>query len=68
MQLKFKTVEEIGQATPTDGQYYDLFVGGYLNPVDFLSDKEQIDEVNKAIELVKNYLAGLEENELIVIM
>lgn len=46
----------------TDDFYYDLFVGGYLNPEAFLDNKKDIENLNNAIELIKQYELLLMEN------
>lgn len=48
----------------SDEFYYDLFVGGYFAPEDFLEDKKDIKAVNEAIKLIKQYELLLIENGL----
>lgn len=44
-----------------DEVYYDLFVGGYLAPSEFLSDPEQVELVVNAMRVVDRYLSALEQ-------
>lgn len=50
--MEFKAVKE---PWPVDDFWYDLFEGGYVLPSKFLQEKEDIEQVNKAIETLKLY-------------
>lgn len=57
MDWKFK------QDAPTeysDEFWYDITVGGYLDPADYLDDPEQIKKLNEAVDLVHDFEAALE--------
>ena len=49
----------------SDGFWYDITLGGYINLEEVLSDKEQINKLNKALEIVKSFEEALENNGLI---
>ena len=51
----------------TDDPYYDLMEGGYLNPLDFLVEKDAM-ELIAAIKLIKLFLDEAEENGVIEIL
>ena len=38
-----------------DDFWYDLISGGYLNPEDILENKEDIDRVKNAIEIIQEF-------------
>ena len=50
---------------PTADFYYDLFIGGYFNPIDFLSELSDIREIQYAIVSINKYKEVLKENGLI---
>lgn len=41
--------------------WYDLTDGGYLNPEDILENKEDVERVNKAIAVIKDFERSCEE-------
>ena len=45
--------------------WYDFTDGGYIQPEDFLADKDQIEKVNNARKLIISFLDFLEEKRLI---
>lgn len=45
----------------TSDFWYDLFEGGYLDPVELLKKQEDVDEVLKAMEVLLTYRKSLEE-------
>ena len=45
----------------TSDFYYDLFDGGYIVPEDVLEDKDDIELVKNAIEVLKDFRESLEE-------
>lgn len=45
-----------------DDFYYDVFVGGYLSPENILGDQEDIDRINEAMEVMKEYFEFLEDH------
>ena len=49
----------------SDGFWYDLTTGGYIKPELLLIDKKQLDELSKAIQLVRSFEAAMEEAELL---
>lgn len=49
-------------ANVTTGDFwYDLFDGGYIVPEDLLESSDDIDIVNNAIEVLKDFRESLEE-------
>lgn len=50
---------------PTDDFYYDLFIGGYFNPNEFLEESKDAYEIVKAMAIIGEYKKALEENNLI---
>jgi len=49
----------------SDGFWYDLTDGGYIYPSKVLEDKSQLEELMKAIELVKSFEEAMNDDELI---
>jgi len=43
--------------------YYDFFDGGYLEPEDFLENKEDIEKVNEAAKVLNEYFNALESSD-----
>lgn len=60
MELKNEKLEPIF----TGDFYYDLFVGGYINPANFL-DEESAEKVIKAINIIEEFESLLTNNNLI---
>lgn len=46
--------------------YYDLFEGGYINPKQFL-EEESAQKVREAMNIVKEFISLLEEEELLIL-
>jgi hypothetical protein len=55
-------VNEKAEPICTDNFFYDLFYGGYFNPEVFLVDKQMINDVNNAIQLIKKYKMALRDS------
>jgi hypothetical protein len=51
--MKFKEDMEV---VPSSEPYYDFFLGGYLEPENFLENEEDIEKVNEARNLIQEYL------------
>jgi len=49
----------------SDGFWYDLTDGGYIDPDVLLADAEQIKLIDDAIKLLLSFQSALEENELL---
>jgi len=64
--MKFKFKKNV-KTVPSGDLYYDFFDGGYIEPDTFLNDKKQIEEINKARILIREYFEALEEKGLIEI-
>ena len=45
--------------------FYDLTVGGYINPFEMLKDKNQAEKVEEAVKLVNDFLTQAENNGLL---
>lgn len=60
MKIK-KDAEQIGSAD----FYYDLFNGGYFDPVRLLEDPDDIIKVNEAIYVIQEYQAALDDADMI---
>lgn len=48
----------------SDGFWYGLIEGGYVEPSEVLADQDQIDKLNEAIALVASFQAALEAADL----
>lgn len=55
--LKFRP----GALVATSDPYYDLFDGGRIKPTELLENPEQALEVEKAVNLIKEFLKQSEE-------
>lgn len=63
--MKFKKLNEDEEVGYSDDVYYDLFDGGYLSPHRFLDSQEDIEKVENAISIIRQYLDGMVDNGLI---
>ncbi len=50
----------------SDGFWYDITDGGYINAEEVLRDQKQIDMVNNAIDLLCDFKNSMEKEELII--
>lgn len=41
-------------------EYYDLFIGGYLDPSKMLDDPEQVQIIRAAMRIVNKYISAVE--------
>lgn len=57
------TLKEDAEPLITDDQHYELFLGGGLNPSNFLKDQATIFVVNEAISIIENYLRAVVSDE-----
>ena len=48
----------------TSDFYYDLFLGGYISPYEYLEKEEDADEVRDAIAVIKEFQDSLVEQEV----
>jgi len=63
MEWKFKkNAESQGSSS---GFWYDLVIGGYINPEEVLEDSDQLSKLNNAIELLSSFEGALEDAELL---
>lgn len=60
MKLKEGKLESVS----TSDFYYDLFLGGYFDPENFL-DENSAEKVKEAMEIINQYESLLEDNDLI---
>lgn len=49
----------------SDGFWYDLTSGGYISPEKILDDKTQLEQLNKAIDIVNSFEQALIDNDLL---
>jgi len=63
--MKWKFKEDARPQGGSDGFWYDITDGGYIDPSKVLADKQQLDELLKAVTLVKSFEDSMTENELI---
>lgn len=63
MEWKFK--KDVEPQGGSNGFWYDITSGGYIKPVELLDDKEQLDELSKAINIVSSFEQAMIDNELI---
>lgn len=52
--MKFKFKKKLGPVY-NEEFWYDLTDGGYIKPKDLLEDQKQIDKLQQAIDLVKDF-------------
>lgn len=60
--MKFKKIEK---PIYTSDPYYDIFDGGYIDPNELLDDQEQINEVQRAIKVIKSFLNTAESKGIL---
>ena len=49
----------------TSDFWYDLFHGGYIKPEELLEDKNDIDNVKNAVEVLKKFYQSAQNNDII---
>lgn len=49
-----------GASFEEGAEYYDLFIGGYLDPSKMLDDPEQIQIIRAAMRIVNKYISAVE--------
>ena len=64
--MKFIEVDE--PAVCSDDLFYDLFDGGYIKPEELLVDKDDIQKVQSAINLVREFLDGAIEADVVEVI
>lgn len=63
--MEWKLKENIEKQGSSDGFWYDLTNGGYINIDEILADECQIKELKKAVDLVCSFETMLENNDLL---
>lgn len=53
------------QSVSTDDFYYDLFIGGYIQPEKMLKHSKDVKKVRAAIDLIKKFKDEADKNEAI---
>ena len=64
--MDFKFIDIDGSVFSTDPDY-DLLHGGYIDPEKLLKDEKQAEQVNEAIEIIKEFLKQAENEGIIEI-
>ena len=49
-----------GASFEEGAEYYDLFIGGYLDPSKMLDDTEQVQILRAAMRIVNKYISAVE--------
>lgn len=49
-----------GASFEEGAEYYDLFIGGYLDPSKMLDDAEQVQILRAAMRIVNKYISAVE--------
>jgi len=63
MDWKFKKDAELQGSS--DGFWYDITMGGYIKPEEILEDKEQLNKLFDALDLVESFEKALESKGLL---
>lgn len=63
-----KFIEVAEPAVCSDDLFYDLFDGGYIKPAKLLVDKEDVEKVQNAINIVQEFLDGAIEADVIEVI
>ena len=63
--MKWKFKENAEPQGSSDGFWYDLTSGGYISPEEILSDKEQLEKLTDAIDVVLSFESALDEKGLL---
>ena len=53
--LKGKYTVKALQGISTDDFYYDITIGGYINPSDILLDSERVKKIEEAIKIIEDW-------------
>lgn len=52
-------IKKKSEAIGTSDFYYDLFLGGYFKPENYLTNEMDIEGVNDALKIIKEYEVSL---------
>ena len=63
--MKWKFKKDAEPQGSSDGFWYDITLGGYIEPKDLLEDEDQIKQLNKAIELVQSFEDAMDAKGLL---
>jgi hypothetical protein len=63
--MKWKFKKDAEPQGSSDGFWYDLVDGGYINPDEVLADEEQLKRVKEAINVLSSFQSALEANDLL---
>lgn len=64
-QIAWKFKEDAEPQGSSSGFWYDIIDGGYIKPEELLADKEQLDRLKEALEIVGSFEEAMEDNELV---
>jgi len=62
MEEKYLDSEPVGSS---NGFWYDLTDGGYINPDEILVDKDKAKKINEAIKLLRDWEDELRDDEML---
>ena len=65
LKINWKFKKDAEPQGSSDGFWYDLTSGGYINPGAVLEDEEQLKKLNEALEIVESFESALKDNELL---
>lgn len=54
--------KDVPEQGSSDGFWYDITIGGYINPEEILDDEKQVQQVKEAIALLQDFERALENN------
>jgi len=63
--MEFKFKKDAEPQGSSDGFWYDLAYGGYINLGAVLEDEDQMKELNDAIDIVSSFETQLSNNDLL---
>lgn len=58
--INWKIKDNVEEQGGSDGFWYDLTIGGYINPEEILADEYQLKRLKEAISLVRDFELTIE--------
>lgn len=63
--IDWKFKENAEPQGSSDGFWYDITDGGYIDPEELLAENEQLVKLEDALEIVRSFEKALKDNELL---
>lgn len=66
MSIEWELDKDAEPQGSSNGFWYDLTMGGYVDPKKVLTNASQLEELERAIKTVRSFEEAMEANELLI--